>query len=1122
MATYYFVEGHNRVAYLTKDNSNEDFHEIIDFVTSSHIATAITINPIIYKGHMQQFWSNATSGEINGVATVSSKVGGRQLSINEAKIRAHLQLDDQNGITFFAISDIFENLKSMGYEGTIGNLKLDKSKFSPQWKFLVHTLIHSISKKSTSWNEFSSTIAYALICLANNQRFNFSKMIFDDIVAHIKAPLPKTLKKLFLYPRFIQVFINAELPGLAIPLDIYKGADPSPKMFAFLRKTNKGFSGSVTPLFSTMRRVTHPQDEDSGLQPNQSSTPPEILPTSSTSQSPQIPTSSTPTPSLTKDVTRHSGVPSSSMPSIPEPLSPSLEHSPMDIPQRESPRVSPNSQKVPSKEEVGHVDCKAQPTAHVQGAEQDRLNINKTFSMATQDEQSSRGPGCQETMGVADASARQRTTTNFSKDPSRAGNTPEHGEDRYTSDELMVAMGKIAADCTEALTLAKSQAVLISDLQKVVKVQQRLMQAGDTLLQEHDNRIAKQASKIMSQSMQISILRRMLYSFVAKKKRNPFQATQSPFSKGRAKGESSQSNKQQDAQQHDFEIEKVIEQQITQEEESEKRLEKEKEAVEVLLVGLPNRGFMEALPNRGFMADARKVVSPAAVQTSQPQQQNIASADPKGKGKMVEEPKKKAAARIPEDVNAKLSAAKIQEILDEDEIEDAELNERLSSMKRKKSIAKKPPPAKKRKIEEEADDSIIHWTTVKAGQKDDLKVVRRNGKEDVYFNLDKFISVCTRKDLDDFNKVGLELYGADFFGKSLQRLNTTVKMIMESLDRTYSPSFMNQRSLGIILWRVYPKSEVVMLRLTDGSDEFHLFEREYNMNLLRIEGILKKCNKYLKLNELERQYVARVKEMKRRITGEAVQEEEAYNPFGKVEKWEVISQSNTLYYKLDRHGGYKDFWKTFSDLLEHCSRDNLKEIFEHGMAVYGEVLNEEEVEDAIVDKIKKALEWLCMLFDVNRVQDLVVQEVEVVNQWVLYESCEVYAVVCDGSNCEYYLVEGDYNHSLAKLQKMIEKGLSCSISSEMGADLRERESEIRRDLNVFLSFLVLRMMATDIEIARNSTNVTQRKYMLDLLKETGMLGSKPVETPMNANEQLGDCNNDRLVNKDGIKSWWET
>ncbi|KAJ9541938.1 hypothetical protein OSB04_028444 [Centaurea solstitialis] len=126
------IKEHNRVAYLKKDEHNEDFHKIIDFLKSSHIATAITINPTIYKGHMQQFWTNATTEEINGVPTISSKVGGRRFSITEAKIRAHLKLDDLNGITSFSISDVFENLKMMGYEGSIGDLKLEKSKFSPQ------------------------------------------------------------------------------------------------------------------------------------------------------------------------------------------------------------------------------------------------------------------------------------------------------------------------------------------------------------------------------------------------------------------------------------------------------------------------------------------------------------------------------------------------------------------------------------------------------------------------------------------------------------------------------------------------------------------------------------------------------------------------------------------------------------------------------------------------------------------------------------------------------------------------------------------------------------------------------------------------------------------------------
>ncbi|GJQ99123.1 putative ribonuclease H-like domain-containing protein, partial [Tanacetum coccineum] len=38
----------------------------------------------------------------------------------------------------------------------------------------------TISSKSTDWNEFSTNIASAVICLANNQKFNFSKLIFDE------------------------------------------------------------------------------------------------------------------------------------------------------------------------------------------------------------------------------------------------------------------------------------------------------------------------------------------------------------------------------------------------------------------------------------------------------------------------------------------------------------------------------------------------------------------------------------------------------------------------------------------------------------------------------------------------------------------------------------------------------------------------------------------------------------------------------------------------------------------------------------------------------------------------------------------------------------------------------
>ncbi|GKC19843.1 hypothetical protein Tco_1021993 [Tanacetum coccineum] len=40
--------------------------------------------------------------------------------------------------------------------------------------------------KTTAWNEFSSTMASAIICLATNQKFNFSKYIFESMVKNLE------------------------------------------------------------------------------------------------------------------------------------------------------------------------------------------------------------------------------------------------------------------------------------------------------------------------------------------------------------------------------------------------------------------------------------------------------------------------------------------------------------------------------------------------------------------------------------------------------------------------------------------------------------------------------------------------------------------------------------------------------------------------------------------------------------------------------------------------------------------------------------------------------------------------------------------------------------------------
>nr|GFA53633.1 hypothetical protein [Tanacetum cinerariifolium] len=71
---------------------------------------------------------------------------------------------------------IFAGLARIGYEKPSTKLTFYKAFFSTQWKLFIHTILHSLSVKRTSWNEFSSAMASALICLSSGQRFNFSKV----------------------------------------------------------------------------------------------------------------------------------------------------------------------------------------------------------------------------------------------------------------------------------------------------------------------------------------------------------------------------------------------------------------------------------------------------------------------------------------------------------------------------------------------------------------------------------------------------------------------------------------------------------------------------------------------------------------------------------------------------------------------------------------------------------------------------------------------------------------------------------------------------------------------------------------------------------------------------------
>nr|GEX18509.1 synaptobrevin, longin-like domain protein [Tanacetum cinerariifolium] len=114
--------------------------------------------------------------------------------LEASHLRRNLKLRDEEGISSFPDAELFENLTLMGYNISPNQkFTFQKGQFSHQWKYLIHTIMQCLSPKSTGFNEFSSNIATALVCLATNRTYNFSKMIFDGLVKNVNNKVSKFL-----------------------------------------------------------------------------------------------------------------------------------------------------------------------------------------------------------------------------------------------------------------------------------------------------------------------------------------------------------------------------------------------------------------------------------------------------------------------------------------------------------------------------------------------------------------------------------------------------------------------------------------------------------------------------------------------------------------------------------------------------------------------------------------------------------------------------------------------------------------------------------------------------------------------------------------------------------------
>ncbi|GKD89671.1 hypothetical protein Tco_1365178, partial [Tanacetum coccineum] len=115
---------------LKKIEANANFHQIVDFISSSYVHHSLTVSPTIYASYIEQFWNIASSTTVNDEKQIHATVDSKEVVVIEASIRSSLLFNDDDGTSCLTNEENFQNLALMG------NLDNTKKKFLMYPRFL--------------------------------------------------------------------------------------------------------------------------------------------------------------------------------------------------------------------------------------------------------------------------------------------------------------------------------------------------------------------------------------------------------------------------------------------------------------------------------------------------------------------------------------------------------------------------------------------------------------------------------------------------------------------------------------------------------------------------------------------------------------------------------------------------------------------------------------------------------------------------------------------------------------------------------------------------------------------------------------------------------------------------
>lgn len=137
---------------------------------------------------------------------------------------------------------------------------------------------------------------------------------------------------------------------------------------------------------------------------------------------------------------------------------------------------------------------------------------------------------------------------------------------------------------------------------------------------------------------------------------------------------------------------------------------------------------------------------------------------------------------------------------------------------------------------------IVHWETVKFPETRGtwIRIKRADENLELYRNFHHFIRFCTRSELEEMFKVGMELYA----NVLQEEIPSDLKIILEWLCMMFSPDKVSEvlnkggHCSEVTAWVLYENCGVHMLNIDGILIEYYLVERQYNFGSRRLHAMM--------------------------------------------------------------------------------------------------------------------------------------------------------------------------------------------------------------------------------------------------------------------------------------------